>query len=362
MSSAPKRDNVVVADIASQGDVTPEKITDANFPPSGLNFNPEIEPLLQDNPKRFVIFPLQCKDIWTKYKEAEVTFWTAEEIPVNKDKDDWATLPVEERNCVNYILAYFVSPDGVLNKNLVENFSKDIQVTEARCFYGFQIAMENIHLETYGILLHTFVDESEELVRIFKSIRDMACVTKKRSLISEWFDGEGTDFGQKVAAFAAIQTILFSGGAAVILSMKKRALLTGLTLATELILRDRILHRNFACTVFSYLVQRPSEEFVVGAVREVVSIECQFLSEIVPASFAELNVAEACTYVEYLADKLLVDLSCVPVYGAANPFGFMADGSLMTDVDYFSKKPGDIKVSAIPEEQSTDDFAMDANF
>merc|ERR1711990_456450 len=218
------------------------------------------EPLLMENPRRFVILPIQYGDIWQMYKKAEASFWTAEEVDLSKDVKDWETLKDDERYFVSHVLAFFAASDGIVNENLVERFMKEVQVPEARCFYGFQIAMENIHSEMYSLPIDTFVKEPEERDKLFNAIETIPAVKKKADWAMKWINNEDVSYSERIIAFAAVEGIFFSGSFAAIFWLKKRGLMPGLTFSNELISRDEGLHCDFACLMYHYLVQKPSQE------------------------------------------------------------------------------------------------------
>merc|ERR1712210_169714 len=231
------------------------------------------EPLLKENPRRFVILPIQYGDIWQMYKKAEASFWTAEEVDLSKDLKDWENLKDDERYFVSHVLAFFAASDGIVNENLVERFMKEVQVPEARCFYGFQIAMENIHSEMYSLLIDTFIKEAAERERLFNAIETVPAVKKKADWALKWIDNDAVSYAERVVAFASVEGIFFSGSFAAIFWLKKRGLMPGLTFSNELISRDEGLHTDFACLMFRHLVDKPSQERVYEIVCNAVEIE-----------------------------------------------------------------------------------------
>ena len=240
------------------------------------------EPLLMENPRRFVILPIQYGDIWQMYKKAEASFWTAEEVDLSKDVKDWETLKEDERYFVSHVLAFFAASDGIVNENLVERFMKEVQVPEARCFYGFQIAMENIHSEMYSLLIDTFIKEADERERLFNAIETVPAVKKKADWALKWIGNEAASYSERVVAFASVEGIFFSGSFAAIFWLKKRGLMPGLTFSNELISRDEGLHTDFACLMFRHLVNKSIQDRIYEIVKDTVSIKCEFLTKALP--------------------------------------------------------------------------------
>ncbi|CAG9825083.1 unnamed protein product [Phaedon cochleariae] len=311
------------------------------------SFDPELEPLLRENPKRFVVFPIQYPDIWAKYKEAEASFWTTEEVDLSRDMDHWKNLTDNERHFISHVLAFFAASDGIVNENLVERFSQEVQVTEARCFYGFQIAIENIHSEMYSTLIETYISNPEEKDFLFNAIETLPCVRKKADWALNWISSKNSTFGERIVAFAAVEGIFFSGSFAALFWLKKRGLMPGLTFSNELISRDEGLHCDFACLLFSHLVQKPSEERVVSIIRDAVKIEQEFLSDALPVSLIGMNCDLMCQYIEFVADRLLLELGCKKIYNSQNPFDFMSIISTDGKTNFFEKKVGEYQKDGV---------------
>lgn len=326
-----------------------------------VNFDPELEPLLRENPKRFVVFPIEYPDIWAKYKEAEASFWTTEEVDLSKDMDHWVRLKDEERHFISHVLAFFAASDGIVNENLVERFSQEVQVTEARCFYGFQIAIENIHSEMYSMLIDTYITDPTQKQFLFNAIETLPCVKKKADWALKWIGSKNATFGERIVAFAAVEGIFFSGSFAAIFWLKKRGLMPGLTFSNELISRDEGLHCDFACLMFSHLVQKPSKKRVTGIIKDAVKIEQEFLTDALPVSLIGMNCKLMCQYIEYVADRLLSELECEKVYGATNPFDFMTNISTDGKTNFFEKKVGEYQKSDVMDKVDTN-FTTDLNF
>lgn len=325
-------------------------------------FDPELEPLLRDNPKRFVVFPIVYHDIWSMYKKAEASFWTVEEVDLSKDLADWEKLTNDERYFIKHVLAFFAASDGIVNENLVERFSQEVQVTEARCFYGFQIAIENVHSEMYSMLIETYVHEPEEKEFLFNAIETMPCVKKKADWALNWISSKTASFGERIIAFAAVEGIFFSGSFASIFWLKKRGLMPGLTFSNELISRDEGLHCDFACLMFKHLVQKPSEERIVEIISEAVKIEQEFLTDALPVSLLGMNCDLMSNYIEFVADRLLLELNCNKIYKTKNPFSFMELISLEGKTNFFEKKVGEYQKCGVMSDRLDNVFTTEADF
>ncbi|KAF2111544.1 ferritin-like superfamily [Lophiotrema nucula] len=340
------------------------------------------EPLLQENPQRFVLFPIKYHDVWQMYKKAEASFWTAEEIDLSKDLHDWnKRLNNDERFFISHVLAFFAASDGIVNENLVERFSGEVQIPEARCFYGFQIMMENIHSETYSLLIDTYISEPKQRTYLFNAIDNIPCIRKKADWAMRWISDKNSTFASRLVAFAAVEGIFFSGSFASIFWLKKRGLMPGLTFSNELISRDEGMHTDFACLLFSLLNNRPSNEAVRAIITEAVGIEQEFLTEALPCALLGMNSKLMCQYIEFVADRLLLALGNTKVYNATNPFDFMENISLAGKTNFFEKRVGDYQKAGVmasikPQEQKTEaetaaaaiengtsgDFAFDEEF
>ncbi|XP_018334534.1 ribonucleoside-diphosphate reductase subunit M2 B [Agrilus planipennis] len=327
-----------------------------------VQFDPQVEPLLRENPRRFVIFPIQYPDIWEKYKEAEASFWTTEEVDLSKDLAHWDKLSNDERHFISHVLAFFAASDGIVNENLVERFSQEVQVTEARCFYGFQIAIENIHSEMYSTLIDTYIFDPEEKEFLFNAIETMPCVKKKADWALHWISSKNATFPERVVAFAAVEGIFFSGSFAAIFWLKKRGLMPGLTFSNELISRDEGLHCDFACLMFSYIVQKPSKERVTDIIRDAVKIEQEFLTDALPVSLIGMNCKLMSQYIEFVADRLLVELGCDKIYNVKNPFDFMNKISTDGKTNFFEKKVGEYQKIGVTSDNIGNEFKLTEDF
>uniref|UniRef100_A0A1Y1MSD2 ribonucleoside-diphosphate reductase n=1 Tax=Photinus pyralis TaxID=7054 RepID=A0A1Y1MSD2_PHOPY len=306
------------------------------------------EPLLQENPQRFVLFPIKYHEIWQMYKKAEASFWTAEEIDLSKDLHDWNNrLNDDEKYFISHILAFFAASDGIVNENLVERFSGEVQIPEARCFYGFQIMMENIHSETYSLLIDTYIKENAQRTYLFNAIDTIPCIRKKADWAIRWIQDKESTFAQRLVAFAAVEGIFFSGAFASIFWLKKRGLMPGLTFSNELISRDEGLHTDFACLLHSHLKNRASKQVIYDIITDAVAIEQEFLTEALPCALLGMNSNLMKQYIEFVADRLLVALGNEKVYKTSNPFDFMENISLGGKTNFFEKRVGDYQKAGV---------------
>ena len=305
------------------------------------------EPLLKENPRKYVMFPIEFPDIWQMYKKAVASFWTVEEVDLSKDMDDWEKLRKDEQYFIKHVLAFFAASDGIVNENLVERFSQDVQVPEARSFYGFQIAIENIHSEMYSLLIDTYIRDPSERDYLFNAIENMPCVKKKAEWALNWIASETAGYGERIVAFASVDGIFFSGSFAAIFWLKKRGVMPGLTFSNELISRDEGLHTDFACLMFKHLIHRPSETRIKEIVMDAVKIEQEFLSDALPVALIGMNGKLMCQYIEFVADRLLVELGCEKVYRSENPFPFMDMINLEGKTNFFEKRVGEYQKAGV---------------
>ncbi|KAG8830399.1 Ribonucleotide-diphosphate reductase (RNR), small subunit [Serendipita sp. 399] len=297
------------------------------------------EPLLKESQRRFVLFPIQYHEIWQMYKKAEASFWTAEEMDLSKDLHDWENkLNDNERHFISHVLAFFAASDGIVNENLVERFSGEVQAAEARCFYGFQIMMENIHSETYSLLIDTYIKDPAQREYLFDAIENIPCIKRKADWALKWISDRRSTFGERLIAFAAVEGIFFSGSFAAIFWLKKRGLMPGLTFSNELISRDEGMHTDFACLLFGHLRKRPHPDTVRRIITEAVAIEQEFLTDALPVSLIGMNATLMNQYIEFVADRLLVALGNEKVYNSPNPFDFMDMISLQGKTNFFEKR------------------------
>jgi ribonucleoside-diphosphate reductase beta chain len=304
------------------------------------------EPILRENKDRFVLFPIEHDDIWQFYKKAEASFWTAEEIDLQQDLIDWQNLNENERYFIKNVLAFFAASDGIVNENLAENFVSEVQYTEAKFFYGFQIAMENIHSETYSLLIDTYVKDKKEKDRLFKALETIPAVQKKGEWALKWIDSES--FAERLIAFAAVEGIFFSGSFCSIFWLKNRGLMPGLSFSNELISRDEALHCDFATHLHNnHLVSKVPEERIREIISSALEIEKEFITESLPVSLIGMNSKLMSEYLEYVADALLKDLNCKPIFNTKNPFDFMANIALENKTNFFEKRVGEYAKSGV---------------
>lgn len=308
------------------------------------------EPILQENPQRFVLFPIKYHEIWNMYKKAEASFWTAEEIDLSKDLHDWnKRLNDDERFFISHVLAFFAASDGIVNENLVERFSSEVQIPEARCFYGFQIMMENIHSETYSLLIDTYISEPKQRQYLFNAIDNIPCIRKKADWALRWISDKNSTFACRLIAFAAVEGIFFSGSFASIFWLKKRGMMPGLTFSNELISRDEGMHTDFACLLLSHLKNKPDPSLILSIITEAVKIEQEFLTDALPCALLGMNSTLMNQYIEFVADRLLLALGTEKHYNTPNPFDFMENISLGGKTNFFEKRVGDYQKAGVME-------------
>uniref|UniRef100_A0A4W4G122 ribonucleoside-diphosphate reductase n=1 Tax=Electrophorus electricus TaxID=8005 RepID=A0A4W4G122_ELEEL len=322
----------------------------------------EDEPLLRENRRRFVIFPIQYPDIWKMYKQAQASNWTVEEVDLSKDLAHWDRLKPDEKHFISHVLAFFAASDGIVNENLVQRFSQEVQLPEARAFYGFQILIENVHSEMYSMLINTYIKDLKERDYLFNAIETMPCVKRKADWALQWISDTHSTFGERLVAFAAVEGIFFSGSFAAIYWLKKRGLMPGLTYSNELISRDEGLHCNFACLMYSYLVKKPPADRVRDIITKAVSIEQEFLTEALPVNLIGINCLLMKQYIEFVADRLLTDLQMPKVYQAENPFDFMESISLEGKTNFFEKRVAEYQRFGVMSNTMDSKFTLDADF
>ncbi|WPQ65419.1 ribonucleoside-diphosphate reductase small subunit [Chitinophaga sancti] len=322
--------------------------------------NYENELLLKENKDRFVLLPINYPAVWEKYKKHEASFWTAEEIDLSGDLKDWANLNDGERHFITHVLAFFAASDGIVNENLAVNFMSEVQLPEARCFYGFQIMMENIHSETYALLIDTYVKDPVEKDRLFHAIDTVPAVKKKAEWALRWI--ENGNFAERLVAFAAVEGIFFSGSFCSIFWLKKRGLMPGLTFSNELISRDEGLHCEFACLLYSMLEQKLSEEQVHHIISNAVEIEKEFIIDALPVALIGMNSKLMAEYIEFVADRWLSELGYSKIYNTANPFDFMEMISLQGKTNFFEKRVGDYQKAGVMSGKDTQTFSLDEDF
>jgi len=299
--------------------------------------NKPIEPLLEPTDDRYVMFPLQYGDIWDLYKKQVDCFWRAEEVDLSKDLIDWAKLTPDEKKFITMVLAFFAASDGIVLENLALRFMGDVQVAEARSFYGFQIAMENIHSEMYSLLIDTYVSDSVEKDRLFHATSNIPCIAKKADWAKKWIGDHRSSFAARLVAFAAIEGIFFSSSFASIYWLKKRGILPGLTFSNELISRDEALHTEFAILLYKKMNTKLSKKRIHEIIREAVEIETEFITEAIPCKMIGMNCKLMTQYIQFVADRLCVQLGYDKIYNSTNPFDFMELISVETKVNFFER-------------------------
>ena len=321
------------------------------------------EPILAENKDRFVIFPIKHNDIWEFYKKSEASIWTAEEIDLSSDIADWDNkLNDNERHFIKHVLAFFAASDGIVNENLAINFLNEVQYPEARFFYGFQIMMENIHSETYSLLIDTYIKDVAEKDKLLHAVETVPCVGKKADWALTWI--QNGSFAERLIAFAAVEGIFFSGSFCSIFWLKKRGLMPGLTFSNELISRDEGLHCDFACMLYADHVQNklPKEQ-VTKIITDAVVIEKEFVSDAIPVRLIGMNADLMCQYIEFCADRLLLALGCDKFYNATNPFDFMEMISLQGKTNFFEKRVAEYQKSGVMNNKEENNvFNLDEDF
>jgi len=324
----------------------------------------QVEPILQENKDRFVLFPIKHHDIWDWYKKSEASFWTAEEIDLSADFGHWESLNEGEQHFVKNVLAFFAASDGIVNENLAENFVSEVQYTEAKFFYGFQIMMENIHSETYSLLIDSYIKDKEEQNKLFNAIETVPAVKKKAEWALKWIDSDS--FAERLVAFAAVEGIFFSGSFASIFWLKKRGLMPGLSFSNELISRDEALHCDFAVHLHNnHLINKVPQERIKEIILSALEIEKEFITESLPVSLIGMNSDLMKQYLEYVTDRLLSSLECPKEFGSSNPFDFMQNIALQNKTNFFEKRVSEYSKSGVGDkkEDEVDPFGgMDIDF
>lgn len=321
-----------------------------------------MEILLSEEEKRYVIFPIKHDEVWKMYKKAEANFWTAEEIDLSKDLNDFnEKMNEDEKYFVENVLAFFAASDGIVNENLGERFYNEVQIQEAKFFYGFQIAVENIHSETYSLLIDTYVKDINKKHKLLNAIETIPSVQKKAEWALRWIENKDATFGTRVIAFAAVEGIFFSGSFCAIFWLKKRGLMPGLCHSNELISRDEGLHTEFAVLVYSMLVDKPSKETVIEIIREAVELEKEFITDSLPCALIGMNQNLMKQYIEYVSDRLLLMLGIDKIFNVENPFDWMELISVQGKTNFFEKRVGEY--ANIANSDVTDNvFSTDADF
>ena len=322
-----------------------------------------VEPILKENKDRFVIFPIKHHDLWEWYKKCEASFWTAEEIDLHQDLTDWKTkLNDDERYFIKHILAFFAASDGIVNENLAENFVNEVQYSEAKFFYGFQIMMENIHSETYSLLIDTYVKDDAEKDKLFNAIETFPAIKKKADWALKWIESDS--FAERLIAFAGVEGIFFSGAFCSIFWLKKRGLMPGLTFSNELISRDEGVHCDYAVHLHNnHLVNKVPKERITEILTDALEIEKEFITESLPVSLIGMNAKLMTQYLEFVTDRLLVELNCYKVYNSTNPFEFMDMISLQGKTNFFEKRVSEYqKAGVLNNDTRSEEISFDEDF
>lgn len=321
-----------------------------------------MEPFLEKEQNRLHLFPIKYDDIWQMYKKAVASFWTTEEVDLSKDLTDWNNkLKEDEKHFIKHVLAFFAASDGIVNANLIERFSDEVQIIEAKYFYKSQVAIENIHSEMYSLLIDTYVEDPIERKFLFNAIENLPCVKKKADWALKWIKDDKATFAERIIAFASVEGIFFSGSFASIFWLKKRGLMPGLAFSNELISRDEGLHTDFACLMYRHLSNKPSKERVYEIITDAVKIEQEFLTDALSVNLIGMNSQLMSQYIENVADRLLLELQCEKYYNSKNPFDFMENISISGKTNFFEKKVGEYQKAGVVKVQENT-FTLDAEF
>lgn len=325
------------------------------------------EPLLMENKNRFVLFPIQYHEIWKAYKKAEASFWTAEEIDFSKDRADWdLKMNDNERYFIKNIIAFFAGSDGIVLENLVQNFCNEVQVPEARCMYAFQAAIENIHSEVYSLLIDKYVDDLKEKETLFHAIQYIPSIQKKAEWAMKWMDPSKSSFYERLVAFATVEGVFFSGSFCAIYWLKKRGLMPGLTFSNELISRDEGMHTDFAVLLYSMMKHKLSQERIYEIISDAVVIEKEFINESIPCKMIGMNSDLMSQYIEYVADRIIVQLGYSKLYKSENPFDFMQLISMEGKTNFFEKRVSEYSLASVQvngnSDMKVDEISFDADF
>jgi len=319
-----------------------------------------IEPLLSEEHNRFVLFPIEYQDIWDMYKKSEDSFWRTAEVDLSKDMDHWNKLNDNERHFICMVLAFFAGSDGIVIENLGSRFMTEIKVSEARAFYGFQMAMENIHSEMYSILIDTYIKDTDEKLKLFNALDEFPCIKKKGDWALKWINDKRASFAVRLVAFACVEGIFFSGAFCSIYWLKKRGLMPGLTFSNELISRDEALHTEFAVLLYSKLKKKIRRDKLYEIIKEAVEIEKEFITSALPCRLVGMNDNLMSQYIEFVADRLVVQLGYEAIYNASNPFDFMEMISIEGKTNFFEKRVGEYALATKTKE--ADIFDMNGEF
>jgi len=327
-----------------------------------MSTDTDVEPILRENPNRFVLFPINYTEIWNMYKKQVASFWVAEEIDLFQDLVDWEKLNDNEKFFIKNVLAFFAASDGIVLENLAQQFCTEIQIPEARCFYGFQIAMENIHSETYSLLIDTYIKDQTEKMRLFSAFEEIEAIKKKADWAIKWINKKNS-FAERLVAFAAVEGIFFSGSFCAIFWLKKRGLMPGLTFSNELISRDEGLHCEFACLIYSHLVNKLKAETIYEIILDAVNIEKEFICESLPVELIGMNAKLMSQYIEFVADRLIYQLGYNKHYKTQNPFEWMDMINIQGKTNFFERRVSEYQKPHVTTTNKGDKaFRLDAEF
>ena len=329
---------------------------------SELSAEEFVEPILQENPNRFTLFPIMKPNLFQKYKNHVSVFWTTEEIDLAKDMKDWEKLTPNEQHFIKNVLAFFAGSDGIIQENIAARFMNEVQLSEARQFYSVQLMMEAIHSETYSLLIDTYIEDKSEKLHLFQAIQTIPCVKKKAEWAQKWIASQNENFATRLVAFAVVEGIFFSGSFCAIYWLKERGLMPGLTTSNEFIARDEVLHTDFACGLYEEIVRKLSKEKAHHIIREAVEIEQQFITESLPCSLIGMNSSLMTEYIKFVADRLSSQLGYGKIYSANNPFDFMERISLEGKDNFFEKRVTSYAKSGVGKTEEQMSFALDADF
>jgi ribonucleotide reductase beta subunit family protein with ferritin-like domain len=323
------------------------------------------EPLLQENPDRYVLFPINHPEIWKMYKDSLASFWVVEEVSLTDDMSDWAKLTDDERHFIKHVLAFFAASDGIVLENLLGRFSTEVQIPEARAFYAFQGMMENVHSEMYSLLIDTYISDETEKDKLFHAIDTFPCIKKKAEWAIQWITDDTSNFASRLVAFAAVEGIFFSGSFCSIYWLKEKGIMPGLTFSNELISRDEGMHTDFACLLYSMLNEKLSEAEIHKIINDAVTIEKEFILEALPCSLLGMNKELMSQYIEYVADRIIVQLGYSKLYNATNPFDWMEMISIKTKTNFFEKRVAEYRkanIGSATDAEDANEFGIDGDF
>jgi ribonucleotide reductase beta subunit family protein with ferritin-like domain len=318
--------------------------------------------LLKPNENRYVMFPIQDNDIWKMYKKQIDCFWRAEEIDFSKDLVDWAKLSTDEKYFISMVLGFFAASDGIIVENLAIRFMNDVQLAEARAFYGFQIAMENIHSETYSLMIDTFIKDRDEQMKMFQAVQNFPCIAKKANWAKRWITDNRSSFSARLVAFAVVEGIFFSSSFAAIYWIKKRGLMPGLTLSNEFISRDEAMHCEFAVLLYKKLQKKLAKKRVYEIIKEAVEIEKEFITDAIPCRLIGMNTKLMTQYIEFVADRMLLQLGYDKMFNTANPFDFMELISIESKVNFFERTNSEYSLANKSVDKDIDVFDFSVDF